>query len=276
VTDSIQWEWYGFGGYGAGIIFPWPSYPDKLVVLREDGDTWGQRTVIDPDLKGDVEKWYGFTMAGDARGTVHLVYEREWFFIFAMATETRYVRIPSITGGEEDRESRGAASSDNIALAGYYSTKVVPNSKFVHFTVAADPDSGTALFVSGGRSQKIRNDRFDLPRIIRLPMGSEQRVASAGSGDFHAAVLGEKSSSDIWTPSFGIYYLSNQRGGWSSPVELGDGALVSKDTFLLVSDASSRAFVTWGTDNGLVGRWVELEESEASELSRKKPESRNH
>jgi len=56
-------------------------------------------------------------------------------------------------------------------------------------------------------------------------------------------------------------------------VELGDDARISGDTFLLVSDVSRRAFVAWATDNGLVGRWVELEEKEGSETFREKPES---
>ena len=261
---SLQWEWLGFGGGPAGIIFPWPSYPDKLVVLREDGDAWGQMTVIDPGLKGDIDN---FSMAGDARGTVHLVYERGWAVIIARETETRYVRLPATTGREGDRVSSEAASSDNILLAGYYSTKVIPYSKIGDFKVAADPDSGAALLLSSRGDQKIRNDRFGLPGRFPLAEGFEPRVASAGFGEFHAAILGRSSP-------YPVYYLSKQEDGWSSPVELGDAVRWSRDTFLLVSDASRRAFVAWPTDNGLVGRWVELEERKASQSSREKPEFR--
>ena len=277
VGASIQWEWFGFGGGPAGIIFPWPSYPDKLIVLREDGDMWGQMTLIDPGLKGDVEKLYGFTLAGDARGTVHLVYQRAWSLIFDSVRETRYVRLPLTTGGVGEEVARGDASKDNVALAGYYSTKVFPNSEIDDFEIASDRDSGVALLVSrpsrggdGFFSQKIRDDRFGMPREFPLPEGHEPRVASAGSGDFHAAVVAD-TSHYLLTSSWHVYYLSNQSGRWSSPVELGDKPRTSEDTFLLVSDASRRAFVAWATENGVAGRWVELEEREASESSREKP-----
>lgn len=274
---SLQWEWFGFGGGPAGIIFPWPSYPDKLIVLREDGDRWERMTVIDPGLKGDVEKLDGVTMAGDARGTVHLLYQRTWALIFDSVRETRYVRLPATTGGVGDGVSRGDASIDNIARAGYYSTKVIPDPDIVGFKIAADPDSGTALLISrqyrGGNgffSQNIRDDRFGMPREFPLPKGYEPRVVSAGSGDFHAAAVAE-TSHNFWTSSWHVYYLSNHNGRWSSPVELGDGPRTSEDTFLLVSDASRRAFVAWATDNGVAGRWVELEERDAGESSREKP-----
>ena len=273
---SLQWEWYGFGGYGAGIIFPWPSYPDKLVILREDGGAWGQMTVIDPGLKGDVDKLHGFTMAGDARGTVHLVYQRAWVVLSASAGETRYVRIPAATGEGGDRISRGGAASDNIPLAGYYSTKVIPNPQITDFKLAVDPDSGAALLVFPGASQKIRDDRFGMPSRFPLTKGFDPRVAPAGSGEFHAVFFGMTSPTFFSAPSYPVYYLSNRDGGWSSPVKLGDGKRSSHDTLLLVSDASRRAFVTWGTDNGLVGRWVELEEGKANGSSREKFESRRN
>lgn len=268
---SRQWELFGFGGSAGGIVFPWTSYPDTLVLMREGDGTWGDKAVLDPDSGGDVDVG-GFAAAGDPGGTAHLVYMKTRALGLGTVTKTRYARVTgSMAGGE--RDTRPEASDGRAGIFRYRGTEV-PLIGSGRVGLAADPGGGTAILVVEGQyedentprlySREIREGTFGPPEPLPLEEGHGPVVASAGAGKFHAAVVGRAKSLWRWTAAFPVFYLSREGGAWSSPAEIGRG-IFNPDAFLLVSDASPRAFVAWPIKDGLEGRWVEPQDRESGD-----------
>jgi hypothetical protein len=72
-----RWDWYMVAASGgmaaAGLIWPWYSHPDKLVIVSKDGTHWNVPVVIDPDTKMHAEL---FKVAADEKGNIHALYTR--------------------------------------------------------------------------------------------------------------------------------------------------------------------------------------------------------
>ncbi len=262
VGGSSQFDLFGFGGYpGAAIIFPWVSYPHKLVIRREEGEKTGTMAVIEPGLRGIVDA-RGFASAGDSGGTVHLVYSKRMDSFLVSSTDSRYVRIPPAMDCDR-KDPKKEAAVDNSGLSRCYGVDVPVNLKADKLGFAADPDGESGILVVYGTyegqftpllySRRMRDGKFGPPKHIPLKDAGYPQVASAGHGDFHFIAF-DKS---LWNPSYLVFYLSYEGDSWSSPVELGNG-IHPYETFLLVSDASRRAFAVWPTEKGMEGRWVEL------------------
>ena len=102
-----RWDWFGFGGYGAGIVFPWHVSSEKLVIVPET--TVGEPVwyVLDPEDKLDT---YNTLLAADSNGALHIVYEA-CRIVFAMTCVPRYAEFQLLPPGSSLRVSLPAAIS---------------------------------------------------------------------------------------------------------------------------------------------------------------------
>lgn len=271
-----NWDWYygaaGGGGGGCCWLFPWHSYPDKLVVARKTSTGWSEWTVCDTETKFEIET---FSIAADNSGTLHLLYNtgeggtnRDY--------QCAYARIQPTTL-EEVSEGRQKYRSDLVEvpctlakLSGKVITSEGTGGLDCH-DIAVDPKTGTALITTseshdphGYYSQydprgysyhpysRIVEDGKLGPQVPMYDFNGVIQVEPAGDGRFLA--LG------VWWDQVNkhfMYYLEYRDGMWSAPVEL------SKDfnwlgDILFLSDLDRRAFALWtNKDKRPVARWIE-------------------
>jgi len=260
-------DWYGIGGYGAGIIWPWHKHGEKLVVVPEANPACTTWTVLDPKDKLDVNNWQ---LAADARRNIQAVYDSTRTF-FVNATEARYVRFKveeCPPNGAAGTEAAPATKANRLLLAvsgqpieGQFGTLGLGN----QVSLSVDPETGTALFViAHDMSRLVREAVRD--EAIGLPIGTywEPRLAPAGRDRFHAVVIGKSRNFWTWTAKGSpIYYLEFSDRAWSAPIEVGIADVSAYwgliwNAIQIGSDGKNRALVVWPIESGIVGRWIEI------------------
>ena len=245
-----RWEWYGFGGGMAGIIFPWHSASQKLVIVPEAAIAEPLWYVLDPQDNLDA---VNAMPAVDGHGNLHIVYTAVRGGL-GTTYEPRHARTPLVPVSAAD----ATTTADPAAMR-----KLVPISGnsipwlraepvgLLQAASAVDPQSGSVLVVRAhGASYVLENDKWLPP--VRLPLSTfwEPRMAHAGGKAFHLVTAADDR----------VLYLLYLDGAWSSPVDLGRSSLQSRGSWaaLAIASASShRAFVVWPTSTGINGRWVD-------------------
>lgn len=258
-------DWYGIGGYGAGIIWPWHRHGEKLVVVAEAKPACTIWTVLDPNDKLDVIHWQ---LAADARRNIHVVYDATRHF-FVNATEARYARFKvgeCSTNGATGPGTATATKADRLLLAvsgqpieGQFGTLGLGS----QVSLSVDPETGTVHFVRAHDMSRLVRETVRYEEI-RLPFTRywEPRLAPAGRDRFHAVVVG--AVRNVWTSKgFPLNYLAFSDSAWSAPVEVGIADVSGFWGFIwnaiqIGSDGKNRALVVWPIENGIVGRWIEV------------------
>jgi hypothetical protein len=248
-----RWDWYGFGGYGAGIIFPWHSASQKLVMVPEAAMAEPLWYVLDPQDNLDISNPMP---AVDGNGNLHIVYDASRGGL-AASDQHRYAQMsltPPQSRGEQGSSDNAANSKQLYPVSGneipLFRLERLPLNQA---TAAVDPASGTVLIVrTNDTSFALTHGEWSLP--LRLPLSRywQPKLAPAGGDAFHLmTVAGNR-----------VLYLLYAQGGWSSPIELGQANVASSWSSIsgalgIASNGHNRAFVAWPTETGIVGRWVE-------------------
>jgi len=245
--EQGRWEWFGAGGYGAGIVFPWHVSSDKLVIVPEAAVGEPVWYVLDPQDNLDTAN---SMLAADSNGVLHIVYEAIRNGIGG-SSQPRYAEIqfkppgPGVERGLPDGSVRGKplypVRGSPIPVLG-----IERPFYFSHAAMAVDPESGTVLVArTYEASFVLRNGKWGSP--FRLPLSHFRlEPAPAGGDAFHVMAAGKSSE---------LLYLRYTQGGWSVPVELGEkGSHFSA----IASNGRDRAFVVWMGETGIFGRWVDV------------------
>lgn len=263
-----RWDWFGVAGGlpPMGLIVPWHTQADKLMIVPEMAPTYTLWMVVEPESTRDTWFW---AFGVDRQGAIQVVYEQA-NFLFMPIAGVYYQKVVI----EPDPSATPMASSDVTApLRDRRQLLAIPEGQLVGPTdisgppvsIAVDPDSGAALVVMrvDRSGYVVRDQKFSAS--IRLPVSAimKSSIASAGKERFHAVVVGQHTN--FWTGDYRpVYYLSFSGSVWSRPVALGiakSSHWFFKDVKPSVEVASSdsrRAVVVWPTDEGIVGRWIEL------------------
>lgn len=248
-----RWDWYGFGGPGAGIIFPWYSASEKLVLVPEAAMAEPFWYVLDPQDNLDISN---SMPAVDGKGNLHIVYDVSRAGMSGL-DQPRYAQINLVPP-----QSRGGQGlSDNTANNKQlypFSGSQIPSFRsdrrgFNNATTAVDPTSGTVLVVRGNdASYALAHNNWSLPLQLPLSHYLVTKLVPAGGDAFHLLAI----------ENHRVLYLLYTQGGWLAPVELGQFHLASywgsiSGAFGIASNGHNRAFVVWPTETRIVGRWVE-------------------
>jgi hypothetical protein len=257
-----DWDLYTVPVYGpCCLLFPWYSYPDKLVVARKTSAGWSEWTVCDAETRFDIDT---FSIASDNSGTVHLLY-RVAEGGSSRELQCRYARIqPRIS--EETSENKQVYHSDLVevpyTLAKLSGQFITTGLMLDCQDIAVDPETGTALIII--KKHRYGDWGFPLPQksysyiyedgkfggpVMMYDFDRVIHVEPAGDGLFLS--LG------VWSGDIThfIYYLEYRDGMWSAPLLLGTGR---SDNVVLVSDLNRRAFALWTNNNDRpVARWIE-------------------
>jgi hypothetical protein len=268
-----RWDWFAFArGYPPlGLIWPWHTQADKLMIVPEMAPTYTTWLVLEPESSLDTDFW---AFGADGQGAIHVAYEQSRSMVIMKLGEISHAKFVI----EQDHSVTPPASSDVTSplrdrrqlLAippGQALSYSRPNWMFPAVSIAVDPDSGAALVVkrdsdSEGieiytrrpKSYLVRDNEFS--DSIPMPLSNIMKcsVASSGNDRFHAVVVGDGP----------IYYLNFSGNVWSPPVALGRANTSHwffshvVDAVEIASNGSRRAVVVWPTKEGIVGRWIEL------------------
>jgi hypothetical protein len=94
-----RWDFYGIGGYGGGIIWPWRTRGSRLAVVAEDSGRYDAWSVVDLDDNEDVADWSAVA-SPDAR--VHVVYDAQRS-VLALQSLARYACIEPASADDASR-----------------------------------------------------------------------------------------------------------------------------------------------------------------------------
>lgn len=270
-----RWDWFAVaGGYPPlGLIWPWHTQADKLMIVPEMAPTYTTWMVLEPESSLDTDFW---AFGADGQGVIHVAYEQARYLVLLEVGEIRHAKFVI----EQDRSVTPPASSNVTSpLRDRRQLLAIPEGQSISFTrpnlmfpavsIAVDSGSGAALVVKRDsdpesfelytrrpKSYLVRDKEYS--DSIPLPLSNIMKcsVASSGNDRFHAVV---------WKGGGGpIYYLNFSGNVWSPPVALGRANTSRRffshvvDAVEIASNGSRRAVVVWPTKEGIVGRWIEL------------------
>jgi hypothetical protein len=285
VGTSGRWDWFGVaGGYPPlGLFWPWHTQADKLIVVPEMAPTYTMWMVLEPESSLDTDFW---AFGVNRQGAIQVVYEQSRTMPFLPpVTEVSHAKFVI----EPDRLALPTASSDVTAPRWeHQQLQAIPGGRaigsnnrptFIYppVSIAIDPDSGATLVVrrSGGfeeffqlreagpRGFLVRDEEWSAAIPMTVSNVMKTSVAPSGNDRFHAVVVGEPSNF-LTGGDNPIYYLNLTSNVWSPPVTLGlanNSHWIFKDlvdSVEVASNGSRRAVVVWPTDEGIVGRWIEV------------------
>jgi len=257
-----RFDWYGFGGFNAGIIWPWLTSGRKLVVVTETDSKFTNWTVLDPQDKFDASN---VRIVADSDNTVHIVYDATRT-LFANDTHPRYAQfaIKNTTPETmvEESKSTGIKKRKFLQSVSGHAIDGIPegtgksNGLGYQTSMAVDPVTGTVLVIKAHTaSWEILDNAWS--KEIHLPLQEfwDPKLAPSGHNRFHAVVIGEGP----------VLYLEFSQGVWSAPVELGVPEVASFwgniwNAVQVGSNSGREALAVWPTKEGLVARWIILME----------------
>lgn len=258
-----RWDWYGFGGYGAGIIFPWHAASQKLVMVPEAAMAAPIWYVLDPHDNLDT---FNSMLAADGNGNLHIVYEAFRSGLGASG-QPRYAQIQLMPPLPKAEHGLPDSSANNKKLYPVTGSQIPflenGQSNLNQAATAVDADTGTVLLVRAhDASLVLTHGKWRLPQRLPISTFWEPRLSPAGGEAFHAMTIGQAASDDRWGAATGVLYLLYAQGSWSAPVGLGQARAASTwgsiwDALAIASNGHNRAFVAWPTKTEIVGRWVE-------------------
>jgi hypothetical protein len=254
-----RWDFYGIGGYGGGIIWPWRTRGSRLAVVAEDGGRYDAWSVVDLDDNEDVADW---SVVASPDGRVHVVYDAQRS-VLALQSLARYACIERESADDALRW-REIAGRRVRSVAGK-DVPISPEQPGVGLAAALgfDPSTNELLLVrphDGGRV--LRDGAWGPNALLPLELAWDPRVAPRAAGGFDVVVVGSRAES----PSgheFPVFYLQFRDRGWSAPAEVG-GAKVDSffgsvwDAVQIASDGKERVLVTWPVRTGIEGRWLRV------------------
>ncbi|NLW80551.1 MAG: hypothetical protein GXY42_02605 [Desulfovibrionales bacterium] len=261
VGASLRMDIYGFGGGypAAGIIWPWFTRGSRLVLAAEDSPAcWNVF-----DLTGRLDS-VPLALASDLAGTLHVLYYKSLGGLLK-DMDLHYTKLgvrdlaPDAARHPEDKELK---AGDRLLKLHNIAGSRIPNThaqrRSVPDCIAADPGSGAVLI---GMDLLIRGNEYTDGVRGSLPPegGMFTRTAPAGDNTFHALV------------GAGCYRLLSGLE-WSAPMQLGVAEVASFwgstwEACDLASTGNGKAFATWPTPHGIMGRWITRDIANATDSS---------
>lgn len=248
-------DWYIIAVYGGGLIWPWYSYPDKLVIVKKNDDGWFKPAVVDSDTKQDVEM---FSLAADEKGNLYAGYTRKrrnplgpefrgLSLVYLKKELTETISKYPLEESLKDRIVTVSGESMKGSDDDFLPQNMLPTAPIV----AVDPMSGTAMFASvqPRKLYLIKEGKFKTALNLELSDRTQVVPVAAGNGQFHVIIVGITG-----VGHFEYYYLICGETGCSAPV------LHSEDTgFGVISDGKGNALLVMrNKDKPFIVKWIKI------------------
>lgn len=258
VGAPARWDVLGFGGYGAGIIWPWRTHGSRLAVVAEDGGHYAEWSVVGLDDNEDVADW---AAVATPEGRVHVVYDAQRS-VLATLSMPRYACIDPATGVDEAVREIAGLRVRSVPGA---EMPVAPERPFVGPDAALGYDAATSelLLVRQHAGGSVYRDGTWGPEF-RMPLNLawSPRIAAPAAGHFDIVAMGTRTDSSLVNQQ-PVFYLQFRDGRWSAPVEVGGAGVATLlgtawDAVQVASDGNGHVLVTWPVEDGVEARWLHV------------------
>lgn len=258
-------DWWGFGGYGAALLWPWPTTGKRAVIVARSGGSAAPWLAIEPDGKADT---LHISAGSDRLGNLYVLYEKSSGGLMAPGSACNFfglrVAAHTLLASPPPAAAASAASSaarSVLAVAGLPVAQLEPRGNCadgVH-AVAVDPDDGHVWFA---QRRWLEGPQWQPTAPMPVASGWPGGLSAGGAGSFHVLRIGP--SPNEWVGGrHPVYYLRwTVAGGWAAPLQVG---VADVDSFwgyvwravAIAAAGPDRAFMVWPTPEGISGRWVE-------------------
>lgn len=252
---------WGFGGYGAALVWPWLTHGSRAVIVAELPSGYGRWLVLGAH---GVEDTAVQAAAADRAGNIYVVYSSSRGGILSGDPQFRYTRI----GADLLTQSANAVPSsqdtwfESGQLLDIEGRPLSPlERQCMNYlgrcdSLAVTPNGDIAVV---GLDWIVRNDRWS-PGEKSPPSLYYVFLTASKTGLFYALTVGEPEDS-WWGKHFPVHYRQFIDGRWSAPILIGTADVESFwgviwHAFDLASVNGNGVFAAWPTDDGIVGRWI--------------------
>lgn len=250
--NKTRWDWFGFGGFGVGIIWPWRETAIKYGLAEYTENGWTERGIV--DCGTDMDLVHADAVA-DPAGDIDIVFRRQQI-MFTDLSQLRYERFNALDkeAAPIPPESVGRLGPEDTS----WSLLGVTRDEFNRLAeavgvdrhwrdplIALDPGAQGSLVLMVDSLGKLwaRSITGGQPRPARVLLDEKGHRHVRGMvtlPDGRVVALLEESRVGWWTvPPQPLRIIEYQAGRWSAPVEIGttksgeEVALIASDSHRL-------------------------------------------
>lgn len=249
--NKTRWDWFGFGGFGVGIILPWVTHTTKFGIAERTSAGWVERGIVDRPSSWDTV--YTDAVASQA-GDIEVVYRR-WAHTFVDASQLRYERFnaPGREAAPTPTERVEALGADDaswsllgVSVEEFKSlfAMTAPDRFWGNPRIASDRVGRESIVLMADNSgavwmRKIVHGLPEPARILLDEKGFRRVRGLVALGDGHMVGLLEESRTGWWSnPPQPMRLVVYRDGKWSAPIEVGATSTFDKSILLAVSPDS--------------------------------------
>jgi hypothetical protein len=231
--NKTRWDWFGWGGLGFGVIWPWPTQVTKVGIAERTPAGWVERGIVDRASNWDTV--YTDAVANQA-GDVEVVYRRGRFGL-AEDSQLRYerfnapgreaapaptVRVAALGPDDASWSLLGVSRGEWVALVGRSPDRLWGNPR-----IASDPEGRETLVLMVDHLGAVWMRRIirGVPEPAHLLLDEEGSRGVRGLvtlGDGRLIALLEEWRLGWWSNPPSPLRLAEYRDGkWSAPIEVG-------------------------------------------------------
>lgn len=248
VGSPLRMDIYGFGGYNAGIIWPWFSRGTRLVLTSEDHlDCWN---VFHLSERFDS---LPTALVSDRQGNIHVIYTKTLGGILTDIHTHSYLSINArelAPDPEKYPNLMHIKIKDRALQIQEISGSQIPGRRNLNSGITVDPESGVVL---AGMRLLIKGDMYT-DSIQAQSYSIWSHLVPAGKNTFHALYYG-----DSGNPFVCSLFPTLE---WSAPLQIGASGgksffrTPSWEAMGLASIDNNKAFATWSMPHSIAGRWI--------------------
>lgn len=245
--NKTRWDWFGFGGMGAGIIWPWSIHVTKFGIAERTTADWVERGIVDSASAWDLGH---VDAVASQEGDIEVVYRR-LRYLFVTDSQLRYerfnapgreaapsptVRVATLGPDDASWSLLGVSVEEFNSLSG----RTAPDRFWGDPQIASDQEGRESLVLLADDAGAIWMRRIvrGVPESARMLLDEKgfRRVRGVVAlGDGRLIALLEESHVGWWSRPPQPLRLVEYRGGkWSAPIEVGATSVVDESSLLAV------------------------------------------
>lgn len=242
-----RWDWMGFGGFGAGIVWPWPSQVSKFGIAERAGSNWAERGIV--DRASPMSLAFADPVASQ-EGDIEIVYRRRRY-LFAEDSQLRYERFnaPGHPAAPLPRERVGPRGADDTSwsLLGVslhelanLAMQTTTDNFWGNPRIATTRDGRESVVLASDNSGGVWARRIldGIPEQARLLLDAKEILRVQGAvtlGDGRMLALIEESRTGWWSrPPQPLMLIEYRNGRWSLPADAGSTVRMGESSLLAV------------------------------------------
>ncbi|MFA7382337.1 MAG: hypothetical protein WC001_02705 [Desulfurivibrionaceae bacterium] len=249
--NKTRWDWFGFGGFGVGIILPWVTNATKFGIAEYTSAGWAERGIVDRASSWDTV--YVDAVASQA-GDVEVVYRR-LAYAFVDVSQLRYERFnaPGREAAPTPTERVEALGADDaswsllgVSVEEFKSlfAMTVPGRFWGNPHIATDGvgRESVVLMADNNGAVWMRRIVHGMPEPARMLLDEKgfRRVRGlVALGKGRMVALLEESRTGWWAnPPQPMRLVVYWEGKWSAPIEVGATSHFDESSLIAVSTDS--------------------------------------